>query len=280
MSTTTPVQHTFETPEPVELYVENGRGAVEVRATETAESTVTVDGDGADETRVDLSGRRLSVIAPRHHGGLFTGGRRLNITVTVPLDSGLATKLGSADLTTHGRLGTTHARGGSGDVTLEQVGDTLVESGSGDIVVGQVQALRVKSGSGDVRVDRADGDVVVSTGSGDVRVGDGSATVSAKTGSGDLAVRDAASDVSFTTGSGDVVVERLRRGRLTSKGASGDVRVGIPAGVPVWTDLATVTGAIHSTLEGAGRPEPGADHVELRVKTVSGDVVLSQIDAG
>lgn len=272
-----PVEHRFETPEPVELYVENGKGTVEVLATETSESTVSVTGDGAEETRVDLAGRRLSVIAPRQGGGLFSGGRRLDITVTVPIDSGLATKLGSADLTARGRLGTTHTRGGSGDVSLEQVGDTLVESGSGDVVIGHVQDLRVKSGSGDVRVDHAEGEAAVSTGSGDVRVGHSAAALSAKTGSGDLAVRDAQGDIGFTTGSGDLVVESLRRGRLTGKGASGDVRIGIPAGVPVWTDVTTVSGVIHSTLEGAGRPEPGADHVELRVTTVSGDIALQQI---
>ncbi len=276
-TTTTPVEHRFETSEPVELYVENGKGSVEVQATETSEACVTVSGDGAEETRVEFSGRRLSVIAPRQGGGLFSGGRRLDISVTVPQMSGLATKLGSADLTARGRLGTTHARGGSGDVSLDQVGDTLVESGSGDIEIAHAQALRVKSGSGDVRVDHAEGDVVVSTGSGDVRVGESHASVSTKSGSGDLSVGDAGSDIAFTTGSGDLVVETLRRGRLTGKGASGDVRIGIPAGVPVWTDLSTVSGVIHSTLEGAGQPEPGADHVELRIKTVSGDVVLNQI---
>ena len=51
----------------------------------------------------------------------------------------------------------------------------------------------------------------------------------------------------------------------------------MPAGVPVWTDVHTVTGTIHSTLEGAGQPEPGADHVELRTTTVSGDIDLTQI---
>jgi DUF4097 and DUF4098 domain-containing protein YvlB len=271
-----PVEHRFETPEPVELYVENGKGSVEVLATETAESVVSVSGDGADDTTVEHRGRRLLVVAPRQ-SGLFSAGRRLDITVTVPVDSELAGKLGSADLSARGRLGTIHLRSGSGDVSLDHVGDTLVESGSGGVEISHVQALRVKSGSGDVRVDHAEGDVVVSTGSGDVRVGDSAATVSAKTGSGDLQVGDASADVSFTTGSGDFVVESLRRGRLTGKGASGDVRIGIPAGVPVWTDLTTVTGVIHSSLAGAGQPEPGADHVELRVKTVSGDVVLTQI---
>ena len=33
------------------------------------------------------------------------------------------------------------------------------------------------------------------------------------------------------------VVRAARRGRITAKGASGDVRLGIPAGTPVWTDI-------------------------------------------
>jgi hypothetical protein len=47
--------------------------------------------------------------------------------------------------------------------------------------------------------------------------------------------------------------------------------------VPVWTDIATVSGEIRSNLTGAGKPEDGADHVELRAKTVSGDIVLTEI---
>jgi hypothetical protein len=45
----------------------------------------------------------------------------------------------------------------------------------------------------------------------------------------------------------------------------------------VWTDLTTVSGAIRSSLEGAGQPTEGQDHIELRAKTVSGDIVLTQL---
>ena len=45
----------------------------------------------------------------------------------------------------------------------------------------------------------------------------------------------------------------------------------------MWTDLTTVSGTIHSNLEGAGQPEDGADYVELRAKTVSGDIILKQL---
>ena len=78
----------------------------------------------------------------------------------------------------------------------------------------------------------------------------------------------------MTTGSGDTVIRTATRGRITSKGASGDVRIGVPAGTPVWTDITTVSGTVRSGLEGVGEPEPGADYVEVRATTVSGDVHL------
>ena len=121
------------------------------------------------------------------------------------------------------------------------------------------------------------GAVTVSTGSGDVEIGTSGSAAVVKTGSGDLRVGESYDDVSLATGSGDFVIDHAHRGRLTAKGASGDVRVGIPAGTPVWTDLTTVSGAIRSSLEGAGQPAEGQDHIELRAKTVSGDIVLTQV---
>ena len=76
---------------------------------------------------------------------------------------------------------------------------------------------------------------------------------------------------------GDVSIDLVDRGRLTVKGASGDVRIGVKAGVPVWTDITTVSGTIRSELQGAGQPQEGEDHIEVRAKTVSGDIALSEV---
>jgi len=61
----------FETPEPIELYVEIGKGKVEVRATGTTTTTLDVEGQYADEVTVSFEGNRLSVIAPKEGGGWF-----------------------------------------------------------------------------------------------------------------------------------------------------------------------------------------------------------------
>lgn len=268
----------FETHQPVKLYVELGSGRIQVRAEETTESHVEVTGRDADRVVVELDGDRLNVIAPKDRTGFLGGDRKIELAITVPTDSALQVKSGSADLFADGRYAVTHVRSGSGDVSIETVaGPALVETGSGDIRIAVVQeALRVKSGSGDVAIETAGAEVAISTGSGDVEIGSSNGAAVVKTGSGDLKVGEAQTDVTLTTGSGDLVVGAAHRGRLTVKGASGDVHVGIPAGVPVWTDVSTVSGRISSDLSGAGEPEDGADYVELRAKTVSGDIVLTE----
>jgi len=271
--------HQFDTPQPINLYVENGGGSVTVTADEATETTVQVSGRHADETIVTQDGDQISVIAPKLRAGFLGGDTKLDMTITVPSDSTLAIKTGSADVTARGSYRAGQVKSGSGDVTIEIMdGPAVVETGSGDIRIDTAdQELRVKSGSGDVRVQYAGGAVSISTGSGDVEIGTSNAPAVVKTGSGDLVVTESRDDVAMTTGSGDFVVRTANRGRLTAKGASGDVHVGIPAGVPVWTDISTVSGEIRSGLDAAGEPGEGADHVELRAKSVSGDIVLTQV---
>ena len=272
-------RYDFETHDPAQLYVELGKGSLHISATDTTESHVEIAGKDAEQVEVRHEGRRISVVAPRQRGGFFGGDTGLDVTITVPLTSELAVKTGSADVTVEGTVGSSEIKSGSGDVRLADLaGASLVETGSGDVSIDVANAeLRIKSGSGEVEVRHTEGAVAVSTGSGDVRIGTANGPAAVKTGSGDLKVGEANTDVSMTTGSGDLVVGTAHRGRLTVKGASGDIRVGVPAGVPVWTDISTISGAIRSGLQGAGEPADGADHLELRAKTVSGDIVLDQV---
>jgi len=272
-------EHHFETHRPVGLFVEIGKGSVQVLATDTTESHVEVSGRDADEVRVDQAGDQISVVAPKMRTGFMSGDSRLDVTITIPTDSDVVLRTGSADITVDGTVASGQIRSGSGDVRVDVLaGPALVETGSGDIRVDEARAeLRIKSGSGTVELGHAASAVAVSTGSGDVAIGTSGGPTVVKTGSGDLTVAEAHADVAMTTGSGDLVIRSAHRGRVSVKGASGDVRLGIPAGIPVWTDISTVSGEIHSNLNGAGQPEEGADHVEVRAKTVSGDVVLTEV---
>ena len=45
----------------------------------------------------------------------------------------------------------------------------------------------------------------------------------------------------------------------------------------MWTDISCITGQVSSNLQGAGQPEEGQDYIEVRAKTVSGDIHLEQV---
>jgi DUF4097 and DUF4098 domain-containing protein YvlB len=274
------MERSFDTPEPVSLYVELEKGSLAVLAEDTSTAEVEVVGSHADEVDVRLDGRQLSVVAPRPRVGFFGGNEpALTITATVPTGSDLVTKTGSADQRAEGGFGLARVKSGSGDVSLDRhTGPVVVDTGSGDVSVRVAGAdLRVKSGSGDVEVGEAAGTVGISTGSGDVRIGTTAAAAVVKSGSGDLTVANAATDLSLSSASGDLEVGAIRRGSLSAKNTSGDVRIGIPAGIPVWTDVSSLSGRIGSDLQGAGQPGPGEDHIEVRARTTSGDIVLRQL---
>jgi DUF4097 and DUF4098 domain-containing protein YvlB len=268
----------FETTGPISLYVEIGKGRVRVIAGDTHEVSVDVDGQDADDVDVSFDSGRLSVIGPKLDGW-FGKSRDLDVTVQLPTDSDVAVKTGSADIEVSGQVKDARLKTGSGDVAADTFsGSALLETGSGDVEVSEAHAeLNVKSGSGDVSVGTCLGSLQVSTGSGDVEIGTSNARAVVKTGSGDLHVATANADVSLSTGSGDLTIGTARRGKVSAKGASSDVLIGIPAGTPVWADINTVTGSIKSDLDSVGAPQEGQDHIELQARTVSGDILLRQV---
>lgn len=263
----------FPTPEPLDLHVDIGSGSVHVLATTTAESAVVATGPGADQLEVRHTGASLSITQPR---GRFFRTDTVHLRLTVPTGSRPSVRTGSASVTLEGRYGETRVRCGSGDVHATSVaGSASVSTGSGDITVDEVTAdLTAKAGSGDVRIGLMGGSAVVATGSGDVTVERAQGEVAVKTGSGDVRVGESHEEVSVTTGSGSLTVLRALRGRVFAKTASGSVQLGVPPGLPVWTDISTVSGHVRSDLEGVGEPGEGAERLEVHARTVSGGVHL------
>lgn len=270
---------TFTTSGPASLYVEIGSGRVTLRATDTTETDVRVEGRDADDVTVEERGDEIVVIARPGRGGFLGFGSDLTVEVTLPHDSELTTKLGSADLRATGRLGTARVKSGSGDVELDELtADAVIQTGSGDVNVRAALAdLRVKAGSGHVQVGRLAAPTAIVSGSGRISVDTAEAETVAKTGSGDIRVGVTTGDVSVTSGSGDLEVGSISRGVVKAKTASGDVQVGVPGGIPVWTDISSVSGDVASNLVDAGEPADGQEYVEIRATTVSGDVILTQL---
>jgi DUF4097 and DUF4098 domain-containing protein YvlB len=272
------VERAFDTTEPVALHVELGGGTLHAEAVETDRSTVEVTGPRADEFSIELRGRALAVVAPKG-GGLFRGGEQHQVRVVVPTRSDLSTKTGSADTEATGTWSAVRAKTGSGDVEVEDAeSHVVVDSGSGDIRCDRVaDNLRVRTGSGDVEVGEVRGTTAISTGSGDVALGATLASAVLKTGSGDLQVHRSCDDLTMVSGSGRLDVRQATRGSIRARTGSGDVHVGVPEGTPVWTDISASSGRVVSDLRPVGKPADGQDHVQLRLRTGSGDVVLSQV---
>jgi DUF4097 and DUF4098 domain-containing protein YvlB len=275
---------TFHTPEPVRLRISVSSGTVRVTATQTSESTVELDASGDDEvsrdliaqTKVDQHGDEISIVAPRRFFVLFGRRPHLDVAVTVPTGSALAIRTESADVEARGDFGETSIETGSGDVRLDTVtAEARIKTGSGEAFVGQVDgSLRVESGSGDLELRRVAGDATISTGSGDIEVESVQGELRVNSGSGDIEVRDAQSSVVANSASGDLQLLCVRSGQVRVSTASGDVHIGVADGTPVWLDVTTLSGDVHSSLDGSPEPTDDEDSVALRVNTASGDITL------
>lgn len=255
------MERTFDTPTPPRLELRIPAGRIRVEA---------VAGLAATEVRLEGSEEALESAAIEQRGdvvlveirdrkSLFAfRGHEVELDVRCPEGTRLDARTKSADVSAGGLLASVDAATASGDVAAERV--------SGNV--------SLKSASGDLRVEEAGGDVSVNTASGDVEAGRVGGSFRANLVSGDLRLREAAGQVSANTVSGDLEVDSVREGRVQLQSVSGDVEVGIRRGSRVHVDASTLSGDTRSELDLGGESSAGEDGplVELKVKTVSGDV--------
>ena len=77
------MQQSFDTPGPTSLYVEIGSGDVQIRADDTAETTVEVTGEDAEDATVEMRGEQIVVLGPHRRGGFL--GRHFGSLPLFPL---------------------------------------------------------------------------------------------------------------------------------------------------------------------------------------------------
>ena len=90
--------------------------------------------------------------------------------------------------------------------------------------------------------------------------------------SGDVRVSECGGRAQLQTVSGDLRIDRLVSGPLGVNAVSGDIDLGVAPGRAVWLDLRSLSGDMISELAGGDEPGEGEELVEIRGKTVSGDV--------
>jgi DUF4097 and DUF4098 domain-containing protein YvlB len=255
----------FDTPNPILVDVRLPAGDVELDAGETNETEVTVEPrndsarDRLDQVVVALEGDRLRIEVPENR---FSIGRspEYDVTVRCPTGSRVRLKTASADFTARGTVGGVEVKAASGDVTLADV--------EGD--------LRVDGASSDIRAASVSGDASVRSVSGDIELGRALGPVNAQSVSGDVRLREAHGRTQVQTVSGDLKVDRLVAGSLQLSAVSGDVDLAIVPGAAVWLDVRSLSGDMSSELAGGEEPREGEAVIEIRGKTVSGDVRVSR----
>jgi DUF4097 and DUF4098 domain-containing protein YvlB len=264
----------FETPGPVALRVTTPAGnvTVETWAEPRVEAEVTAlrgdDGSrqAAAETRIESAERggryEILVQAPKRDGRFGFLGRspELQVSIRCPEGADLELTTHSSDLEARGPLGDVAVKSASGDASLDDARALAFMTASGDLLAGAVAGeLTTKGASGDVDVRSVGGRGSVNTVSGDVRIG----------ATGD--------EIAVNTVSGDIELDSTGAAVRISA-VSGDVSVAARPGLALWIDAQSVSGSMRSDLEVGDLPaaDPGDRQVELRIRTVSGDVRIAR----
>jgi hypothetical protein len=256
---------TFETSGPVRVDVSIPAGDIEiVEAREGAEvELVARDPDLqelVDNARVELRGNELIVDVQERRGWKlnFGRGRGIGCRIACPDGSSLKARAKSADIEASITLGAADIATASGDVSVRDVtGDLSIKTASGDVAAGDV--------GGRVSANSASGDITVRSAGGDAN---------ANTASGDVSIESAGRDVRANSASGDITVDAVRRGDVAVNSASGDVRIGIRRGSRAYLDCSTVSGDTHSELDVSGEPTGDGPMVNVKARTVSGDISI------
>ncbi|HEY2507681.1 MAG TPA: DUF4097 family beta strand repeat-containing protein [Streptosporangiaceae bacterium] len=210
------------------------------------------------EVEVSFEDGQLYVHGPRP--GAFHRNRGLDLTIKAPAGSGCAAKTASADLTCVGEIGALTAHTASGDVTAAAV--------TGDVTV--------HTASGDVMLQEAGGDVSFATASGDIQLVRVAGETQARSASGDVTIGQCGGSLSVNTASGDVRVSAAQAGKVHLNSASGDLRVGVVPGIAVYLDLSSTSGDVKSQLDPAGDEEPADAAIEIKCRTLSGDITITK----
>lgn len=254
----------FPGSDPIDVSVDLASGRVALDAGPVSTTTVTVAPSRfsrnaerlISEVRVTFDDGRLEVAGPKRTG-LFRGHAGFEVTITLPEGSRCTARTASADITCTGNLAVLDAHTASGDVTAASVtGHLQAETSSGDVRLEETGLTEIRTASGDVRLARARDDV------------------SLRTASGDVHLTSAAGSVTAITASGDVRLARVARGSTEVSTASGDMVIGVAAGVGVYLDLSSAVGSINSQLDETGP----SDDVALQVKcrSASGDIRITR----
>jgi DUF4097 and DUF4098 domain-containing protein YvlB len=277
---------TFETPEPILVTVEVVVGDVRVTASDRADTVVEVrprnasdasDVRAAEQVRVEFAERRLVLRSakPWRIYTPFSTAGSVEVTLDVPTGSSLTGESSMGAFHAEGELGECRFKTSMGHIRLDHARAPRLKTSHGNVVVDRaVGDVEITTGSGEIRIDEIDGAAVVKNSNGDTRIGAVTGDLRVKAANGDIVVGRAARSVIARTASGDIRIGEVGRGVVELKTAAGEIEVGIRPGTAALLDVNSQYGRVHNALDAADGPAPSDETVEVRARTGHGDIAI------
>ncbi|GHH17916.1 DUF4097 family beta strand repeat-containing protein [Streptomyces lanatus] len=277
---------TFDTPEPISARIAVTTGEVLISAGKRLDTVVevrpsnpakTADVRAAEQAKVDYSRGKLVVKGPSLRGssGLPPHGGSIDVTIEVPAGSTVRGSVAWGALRSQGVLGECRLEVAEGDLHLDRTGPVHLSTSSGEITVTHVEGdAKIGTGSGAIHVDEIDGTATVSNDMGEVRIGEITGSLRLTGMHADFRVDRPHDSVEVKTVHGAVRIGEVTRGSVEITAASAQIDVGICAGTAAKLDLSTVSGSVHNQLPGVDGPSHSDRIVEVRARTLDGDIVI------
>jgi Putative adhesin len=272
---------TFATPEPITVSVDLAVGAVNLVASDRADTVVTVhpsdpsksgDVKAADEARVDFHDGTLTVETSTRWRYLTMS----SVDVTIELPTGSALQ-GSAlgPLFAQGRLGTCTFTSRAGDIRIDEAGRLDLRATAGSVVVGHaLSSAEIVVTAGGVRVRELDGDAVIKAPNGATEIGQSAGSLRVNGAHGAITLDRSLGETDVRCTHGNIRVEQGIGGRVQLETSYGSIEIGVPEGTAAWVDATSQHGTVRNLLQDAAGPDENDRTVEVLASTSYGDIVV------
>ncbi|MDJ0338613.1 DUF4097 family beta strand repeat-containing protein [Cryobacterium sp. PH31-O1] len=280
---------TFTTPTPIDLAINLQVGAIEIVAGDRTDTVVTVspanptkavDLRGAEETRVDFAGARLTIVGPKPRISWFGPTESVDVKIELPAGSRFTAELAVGDLRTVGVLGATRIKCSMGPVDIDSTGDLWLRASHGNATVGTIRGTaEITADHGQIRVGSVAGDAILKASHGSILVGECGGDLDAKLSYGDLEITKALASVSARTAYGSIQLRDVSTGSVQVESGFGQVTIGVKLGVPAWLDLSSKEGHVRNELTGDTAPDASEQAIAVRARTQYGNITIQRARA-
>jgi len=275
---------TYATPRPIDLAIKLPVGTLEVIASDRTDTVVTVapsdptkavDRRGAEDTKVEFDGARLTITGPKPRFSVIGPSESLDVTVELPTGSRLTADVSVGGVRTVGRLGATRIKASTGAVEIDTTADLWLRASHGNAIIGTVDgSAEITADHGQIRATTITGDSVLKSAHGSIQLGETGGDVEAKLSYGDLEIARALGSVAGKTAYGSLTLREISAGSIQLDSGFGQITLGVRKGVAAWLDLASKEGRVRNELDGDSAPGPSEDSVAVRARTQFGGITV------